>query len=298
MPQTIRHIQTLVNHVEENLSEDINIPQLADSFNLSPWHFQRLFKALVGDTVGGYVRGRRLTEAVRLLTHTELRIIDIAFSVGFNSHEAFTRSFKAYFGQSPGAFRKNRPAVILNEKPLLSMELVLHLEKEIQHTPFITIAPAQMIVGIPTAIPSPFATDEVICETLEPSWRSLLKRQAEIKDQQPTAFYAITASPSGNFTEDILTFIAGIPVACADNVPEGMTAYPLPRQQVAMFDVAALDNDTVLKTIDYVYGYWLPNSSYTRGNGSDYELFEEHGGFIDPKFGSKYVIPIVPKNCS
>jgi AraC family transcriptional regulator len=296
MQQTVRHIQKLVNHVEENLSEEINIPQLADSFNLSPWHFQRLFKALVGDTVGGYVRGRRLTEAVRLLTHTQLGIIDIAFSVGFGSHEAFTRSFKTYFGQSPADFRKNRPAVILNEKPLLSDALVRHLEKEISHTPIITTTPAQIIVGIPTVIPSPFATDEIICETLEPSWRLLLKRQSEIANQQPTAFYAITASPSGNFTEDTLNFIAGIPVASADTVPQGMVAHVFPQQQVAMFDVAVLNNDTVRKTIDYIYGYWLPNSPYTRGNGSDYELFEEHGGFIDPQFGSKYVIPIVDRD--
>ncbi|HMH70532.1 MAG TPA: AraC family transcriptional regulator [Candidatus Saccharimonadales bacterium] len=295
MQQAVQHIQGLVDHVEDNLSEDINIPQLADSFHVSSWHFQRLFKALVGDTVGGYVRGRRLTEAARLLSHTHLGIIDIAFSVGFGSHEAFTRSFKAYFGQSPADFRKNRPVVILNEKPLLSTKLVRHLASEIKHVPTITTVPAQIIVGIPTAIPSPFATDEIICESLGPLWRTLLKRQAEIKDQQPTAFYAITASPSGNFTEDTLNFIAGIPVGSADSVPEGMVVHTFPEQLVAMFDVAVLDKDTVLKTINYIYGYWLPNSPYVRGSGSDYELFDEYEGFINPDSGSRYIIPIVPK---
>lgn len=283
----------MVNQVEENLSEDINIPQLADSFNLSSWHFQRLFKALAGDTLGGYIRGRRLTEAVRLLTNTNLGIIDIAYSVGFGSHEAFTRSFTAYFGQGPQAFRKNRPAVILNEKPLLNMELVRHLEKEIEHEPTIITIPEQIIIGIATPIPSPFATDEIVCESLWPSWQSLLRRQDEIQYRQPAAFYGITASPSGDFTEDTLDFIAGIPVASAAKVPEGMVAYTFPEQLVAMFDVAVLDNDTVSKTIDYVYGYWLSSSPYTRGNGSDYELFDEYNGFINPDGGSRYVIPIM-----
>jgi AraC family transcriptional regulator len=293
MQQTTRHIQRLVDRIEENLSEDINIPQLADSFGLSPWHFQRLFKALVGDTLGGYVRGRRLTEAARLLTSTQLGIIDVAFSVGFSSHEAFTRSFGAYFNQSPADFRKNRPTVLFNKKPLLTTELVEHLEEQIERVPVIATLPARIVIGIETPIPSPFASDEVYCESLWPSWQMLMKRQDEIQDCQPPAFYGITASPSGNFTEDTLNFIAGIPVGSADQVPSGMVAHTFPEQLVAMFDVATVDKETVLRTINYIYGYWLPNSPYTRGAGSDYELFGEHDGFIDPGFGSKYVIPLV-----
>ena len=296
MQPTVRHIQGLVDQVEENLSDEINIVQLASSFNLSPWHFQRLFKALAGDTLGGYVRGRRLTQAARLLTNTDLGIIDIAFRVGFNSHEAFTRSFKSYFGQSPRDFRMNRPSVILNEKPLLSMDLVRHLEHEIEHEPIITTRPEQIIMGLDTPIPSPFMTNDAYCEDLFPAWMTLLERQDEIKDKQPTVFYGITASPSGDFTEDTLNFIAGIPVASSTHVPDGMVAHMLPEQQVAMFKVAVIDKETVLRTMNYIYGYWLPNSPYTRGSGSDYELFDETRGFIDPRLGSQYVIPIVLKN--
>ena len=160
MQQTVGYMQSLVDDVEENLSDDINIVSLAYSCNLSPWHFQRLFKALVGDTLGGYIRGRRLTEAAHLLLTTDLGIIDIAFGVGFRSHEAFTRAFKEYFGQSPKDFRKNKPSVVLNEKPLLSMELVRHLEKEIQHVPMIKTTPALTIVGLQTSIPSPFISED------------------------------------------------------------------------------------------------------------------------------------------
>ena len=121
---------------------------------------------------------------------------------------------------------------------------------------------------------------------------TLLKRQDEIANRQQPMFYGVTASPSGNFTEDSLDFIAGIPVASAGIVPEGMVAHTLPEQLVAMFKVASIDHDTSLKTINYIYGYWLPNSSYTRGSGSDYELFDETDGFIEPGLGSLYVIPI------
>ncbi|HUD11048.1 MAG TPA: AraC family transcriptional regulator [Candidatus Saccharimonadia bacterium] len=287
------NIQGLVDDVEENLSDEINIVDLAASYDLSPWHFQRLFKALVGDTLGGYIRGRRLTEAAHLLLSTDLGIIDIAFGVGFRSHEAFTRAFKEYFGQSPKDFRKNKPSVVLNEKPLLSMELVQHLEKEIQHVPVIKTTPELTVIGLETLIPSPFISEDAYCESLYPSWMSLLKRQDEIQDRLPAMFYGITASPSGNFIKNTLNFIAGVPVASYKFVPGGMVAWNFPEQLVAMFKVASIEKETVLKTIDYIYGYWLPNSPYTRGSGSDYELFGETNGFIDPHLGSNYVIPIM-----
>ena len=296
MHQTIHHIQSLVNQVEENLSDEINIIALADSFHVSPWHFQRTFKALVGDTLGGYIRGRRLTEAAHLLTTTDLGVIDVAFRVGFSSHEAFSRAFKLYFGQSPKDFRNYRPNVILNEKPLLDMEHVRHLEEEIDREPTVMSTPQQTIIGIATAIPSPFLTNDAYCESLWPSWMTLLERQDEIKDSQPGRFYGVTASPSGTFTEDSLTFISGIPVASTHYVPTGMVAHTLPQQGVAIFNVESIDIETTLKTINYIYGYSLPNSPYTRGSGSDYEIFEEADGFINPGLGSKYVIPIIFKS--
>ncbi len=295
MQQTVGYIQGLVDQVEDNLSEEINVIQLADSFHMSPWHFQRTFKALAGDTLGGYIRGRRLTEAARLLLTSDLGVIDIAFRVGFNSHEAFTRSFKSYFGQSPKDFRKNLPTVLLKEKPLLTMDLVDHLKNEIDRQPIIQTTPGQVIIGIETSIPSPFNTDVAYCDTLWPSWMKLLEREHEINDQLPEAFYGITVSPSGNFTEDELNFIAGVPASSSEKIPEAMVAHVFPEQQVAMFKVETIDKETVLRTIDYIYGYWLPNSPYTRGSGSDYELFKETNGFIDPGLGSHYVIPITLK---
>jgi len=295
MQPTITYIQDLVDHIENNLSEEINVLHLADSFHVSPWHFQRLFKALVGDSLGGYIRGRRLTEAANLLRSSQLSVTDIAFRAGFNSHEVFTRAFKLYFGLSPRDFRKSKPGVMLNEKPLLSTELVYHLEKEITHEPIITTLGERYLVGVSTVVPSLFVSNDAYCNSLYPSWMNLLSRQDTIENRLPKTYYGLTVSPSGNFTEDTLDYIAGVPVASLGAVPSGMVSFLLPKQSVAMFSIASIDKDTVAQTIDFIYGYWLPNSSYIRGNGSDYELFENVTDFEDPTLGSKYVIPVIKK---
>ena len=289
------HIRDLVDQIEANLAEEVSALRLADSYGLSPWHFQRSFKSIVGDSLGGYIRGRRLTKAADLLLNTDQSIIDVAFSVGFNSHEAFTRSFKSVFQVSPKLFRKNRPSVLLEEKPLLTAELYEHLTEGMDHNPAIALLPQRHLVGFDTTIPSPFIFNENYCELLYPSWMMLLEKQKEIMQRIEGQYYGLVVSPSGQFLEDSLMYIAGAGTHMAIDPPTGMISYTISEQLVAMFDVFSGTEDNVEKTVDYIYGYWFPNSEYTRGNGNDYELFENVISFYDSDLCSKYVVPIKSK---
>ncbi len=296
MNKNLETIQKLVNYIEENLAEEVNVLALAKSSEMSPWHFQRLFKSWVGDSLGNYIRGRRLTRSAQLLLESKLSILDIAVEVGFGSHEAFTRSFKSYFQESPKSFRKTRPEVRLNEKPLLTEALFDHLRQDIQLEPEIIHRPKQILIGFDTQIPSPFGTDDSYCHMLFQSWMKLLAQQEKVAHRIQHTYYGLTISPSGNFTEPELRYMAGIPVTKLESLPEGMSSYELPEQQIALFHVFDVEADTVGKTIDYVYGYWLPNSKYTRGVGDDYEYFENITTLEDFGKESKYVIPVVPKS--
>lgn len=291
MNDPVIFLQALVDRIEEDLAEDINIASLSAACQISPWHFQRVFKSLVGDTLGGYIRGRRLTRAAQLILTSNHSFIDIAFRVGFNSHEAFTRSFKAYFGQAPKDFRRTKPAIALNRKPVLSRELIVHLAQEMTLEPSIEWRPALHIVGYPTQIPSPFATSESSCFLMQDAWMRLLARQNDLPSRIPGRYYGLSLSPSGNFTEPELTHIAGIGVQALADIPDDMVSHRFPAQRVAVFDIASVDAETVNRTIDCIYGYWLPNSGYRRGSGSDYELLENVDTF-NPDIGSKYVIPL------
>lgn len=288
-------IQDLVDKIEEDVGYDVNIKKLASVNNMSPWHFQRLFKSIVGDTLGNYTRGRRLSLAANLLLETNLSIIDIAFSVGFTSHESFTRSFKSYFNFSPKDFRIKKPLVLINKKPLLTDELLEHITEGMHQEPIILEKEEQIIVGLQTLVPSPFVSSrDEICEYVAPFWFSLFEQESKITNRIKHTYYALSISPSGNFTEDKLSYIAGAPVISLDEIPKGMSSYTIPKQKVAIFDISTdINSETAKKTIDYIYGYWLPNSNYKRGVGNDYELFENVIDFMQPTFTTKYVIPII-----
>ena len=89
-------IQRSIDYIEEDVMEK-QTRKLARIAGFSESHFHRVFQALVGDTVMEYVRKRRLAQATYQLSHTDEKIIDIAFEHGFQSHETFTRAFKNCF---------------------------------------------------------------------------------------------------------------------------------------------------------------------------------------------------------
>lgn len=97
----------VLTHIDGHLDEPLDLAALADVAHFSAFHFHRLFAAWAGETLGDYVRRRRLeVAALRLATQPRVSVLDAALSVGFGSGEAFSRAFSAHFGNSPTAWRK------------------------------------------------------------------------------------------------------------------------------------------------------------------------------------------------
>lgn len=92
--------------IDHTLTGDIGPEQLALHFGYSRSHFDRLFIATLGESLGGYMRRRRLTHAAHRLACSTQKILDIALDHGFDSHEAFTRAFQRAFTLSPTAYRR------------------------------------------------------------------------------------------------------------------------------------------------------------------------------------------------
>ena len=99
----------VLEHIDRRLDQPLTLGALADVAHFSPFHFHRLFTAWMGETLGDYLRRRRLElGAARLIAQPRLPVIQVALSVGFGSAEAFAHAFKARFECSPSAWRKQQ----------------------------------------------------------------------------------------------------------------------------------------------------------------------------------------------
>lgn len=96
----------LLMEIEQSLDCEINLESLAGRYGYSPYHFHRMFSSVIGETPKKYVERLRLEKAAYKLQITDESLLNIALAVGFNSHEAFTRAFKRFFGDSPQRLRQ------------------------------------------------------------------------------------------------------------------------------------------------------------------------------------------------
>ena len=71
----------------------------------SPFHFHRVFQAIVGETVHGYVKRLRMQTAAGKLRYTEQPVTAIALDASFETPSAFTKAFKQFMGSSPRDYR-------------------------------------------------------------------------------------------------------------------------------------------------------------------------------------------------
>jgi AraC family transcriptional regulator len=102
----------VLEYVDRHLDQSPDLAELAEVAHFSAFHFHRLFTAWMGETLGDYLRRRKLEiAATRLVSQPRLPVLQVALAVGFGSPEAFTRAFKSRFGCSPSAWRtqKSKP---------------------------------------------------------------------------------------------------------------------------------------------------------------------------------------------
>ncbi len=95
-----------VDRVGRSLDEALDLHALAREAALSSFHFQRVFRGLVGETPLELHRRLRMERAAERLCRTRAGVTAIAFDAGYDTHEAFTRAFGQRYGVSPSAFRE------------------------------------------------------------------------------------------------------------------------------------------------------------------------------------------------
>jgi AraC family transcriptional regulator len=100
-----RRITAALRRIEAEADESLSLAELARTAAMSPYHFLRTFRAVVGITPHQFILQTRLRRAAKRLARSADSISAIAFAAGFGDLSTFNRRFRQVMGSAPGAYR-------------------------------------------------------------------------------------------------------------------------------------------------------------------------------------------------
>ena len=100
-------ISSALRYIHQNYQNKLSLQEVSDTLHVNSSYFSALFRQEISMTFTDYLNQLRIGQASHLLTDTELSIMEIAASVGFDDQSYFTRVFRKYKGITPHAYRKS-----------------------------------------------------------------------------------------------------------------------------------------------------------------------------------------------
>lgn len=98
-------ISDSIAYINDHLTEELSLQELAAQASLSPFYFSRLFKKETGFSPHSYIITTRINNAKFLLRTSGLSIKNICFSIGFTSESSFCTTFRKETGMTPSEYR-------------------------------------------------------------------------------------------------------------------------------------------------------------------------------------------------
>ncbi len=98
-------VNRAIDHIVQNLGGPLRLEDVAAAAHFSPFHFHRVFKAMMGETLAQFVKRHRLERALKVMSHGKDKpLTQVALECGFSSSSDFSRSFKQRYGVPPSVF--------------------------------------------------------------------------------------------------------------------------------------------------------------------------------------------------
>ncbi len=243
-------IQRMQDYIELHLDEDISMADLSRVSLYSPWYSYRLFTQLLNITPSDYIRRLRLSKSAIKLRDEQIKIIDVAYEVGFKSVDGYQRAFYREFGCNPREYAQN-PIPIHLFTPYKIKSIKGGREKSMTNVKTIFIQGVdkpnrKVIIKRGVKATEYFAyCEEVGCDV----W-GLLKSIKSISGE-PVCLWL----PVKYIVEGTSEYIQGVEVPTNYNgvIPDGFDVIDLPASKYLMFQGEPFEEEYYAEAIEQVW---------------------------------------------
>ena len=269
----IERVNLAIDYIVGHLGLRLRLDDVADAAMLSPFHFHRVFQALVGETVADFIKRLRLDRALFMMAHRRKpSLTKIALSCGFSSSSDFSRCFRRRFGSAPRNFdihawrAEHREAIEATVPQATSLHLKALPQASNPDGFKVTIRelPARTVAYI--RVSNPYRRFDAVLnaigrleawavhnELANGQWLGYQWEKPEITALEHCAYY--TAIEAERFA------------------PRGeIGRFRFPPMTVAQIEMRG-GIDLELRLFQWFYGAWLPRSRYVPDNWPGFEAF-------------------------
>ena len=266
-----RVVQRVIEHVASHLDEALPLEAMARQACLSPFHFHRVFRGMVGETLVELGRRLRMERAAWRLLHTDRPVTVIAFDAGYETHEAFSRAFRVSYAESPSVFRRRRRARIE-----LAAPCGVHFRDDGQVPAFVPVnsGGSTMNVEIARQPEHRVGTVRHIGPYIQISeaFARLGDLAAPLFERPGAMMVALFHDDPDTTPADQLRSDAGVVVGEGVPLPDGLTEQKIPAGEYAS-TIHVGPYEQLGDTWARFMGEWLPASGRRMGPGVSYEIY-------------------------
>jgi len=289
-------IQSVLDEIDNKITENIRAGEMARRANYSTYHFRRVFNELTGTPFMNYVTRRKLEYALYDLSQGK-KIIDAAMDYGFETHAGFTKAFKKHFGYPPSLYRLHivasppAKAVVRNAKikhgrpgashpacPHNQGGLIMQVEiKEIKPFSIVGYALRHRMLGVKSMAQLPPGFYDIVNKDYVAELMALYQVYTRFHHCEVMLCLDID-EVQGSFT-----YMMGVGVAEAEYAAPlrpGTYRHEIPGGLYAVFTTPLAGEDKQLTALQdtwkYILEEWLPGSDYEYDDTrTDYEYHDE-----------------------
>jgi AraC family transcriptional regulator len=256
--------------VESHFTDKMSLDEIAGVAGVSRYHLSRTFSLSTGQSVMGYVRGRRLSQGARRLAGGAADILAVAMDCGYGSHEAFSRAFRDQFGLTPETVRAQAHVDNLALVEALNVKQIDHVRLD---PPRFESAKPQLIAGL---------SEHLNCAdrgAIPALWQRFVPHIGSLPGQIGHVAYGVifNGDDAGN-----MDYMAGVEVSDFANLSAGMSRLRVPQQTYVVFHHPG-HVSAVRSTCVAILNDWLPKSGREAADGPILERYDEH---FDSRTGS------------
>ena len=271
---------------ESRFRGEVSLDELSVVAGLSRYHFAHVFARATGQSAMRYTRGRRLSEAARVLANGGPDILTVALDFGYGSHEAFTRAFRDQFGVTPELVRAQRH--------LDNVNLVEAIKMDDRRTT--TLAPPRIEQGrllLIAGLGGRFSHDTN--QNIPALWQRLQPHLGSVPGQVFAGGGAKGGRTFGvcyNMDDDCnFDYLAGVEASGFSDLPAEFARLRIPARRYAIF--THREHVSTMRDVSMtIWTKWLPELGYEAADAPYLEYYGEEFNGRTGMGGYQIWIPI------